>query len=230
MRRLVLASSLAMARHRAMANGRPPVTNGVYFQARTMRSSLYVRTTFGLLVSHDDGCSFRWVCEQNIGYGGTFDPKYAIATDGTIFATTFTGLRVSRDGGCSFTTATTEQPVGAPGRIADMWIDAHRHRPDRRGLGRAPPRAASPNDVYRSTRQRRRRSSRAACSSPDDLVEERQGRAVRSAARLRHGLSGRGAARRRSARRRTSGAATMAATLDGVRRSPACSSATTPLS
>lgn len=63
--------------------------------------SLHVATTFGLLVSHDDGCSFRWICEQNIGYGGTFDPKYRIAGDGTLFATTFSGLRVIRDdGGC----------------------------------------------------------------------------------------------------------------------------------
>src|SRR5678816_4665147 len=83
----------------ALANGRPPITNGVKFRPGD-NHSLYVATTFGLLVSHDDGCSFRWVCEQNIGYGGTFDPQYRIATDGAIFATTFTGLRVSRDGGC----------------------------------------------------------------------------------------------------------------------------------
>jgi hypothetical protein len=107
----------------AFANGRPPLTNGVHFRPGDDRS-LYVATTFGLLISHDDGCSFRWVCEQNLGYGGTFDPKYRIAADGTIFATTFSGLRVSRDGGCSFTTATADQPAGAPGRIADTWIDA----------------------------------------------------------------------------------------------------------
>jgi hypothetical protein len=58
----------------ALANGRPPLTNGVHFRPGD-NHSLYVATTFGLLVSHDDGCSFRWICEQNIGYGGTFDPK-----------------------------------------------------------------------------------------------------------------------------------------------------------
>ena len=103
---------LALMAGIAQANGRPPLTNGVFFKPGDPHS-LYVRTTFGLLISHDDGCTFNWFCEQNVGYGGPFDPKYAIATDGSIFATTFTGLRVSRDNGCSFTN------VG-PG----VWIDA----------------------------------------------------------------------------------------------------------
>ena len=56
------------------------------------------------------------MCEQSIGYGGTWDPHYAIGSDGTIFATTFNrGLRVSRDGGCTFETATG---------TANLWIDA----------------------------------------------------------------------------------------------------------
>jgi hypothetical protein len=107
----------------AHANGRAPLTNGVRF-APSDPHALYIATTFGLLVSSDDGCTFRWLCEQNVGYGGIFDPKYAVATDGTLFATTFTGLRVSRDGGCSFTTATAELPLNDPNRIADIWIDA----------------------------------------------------------------------------------------------------------
>jgi hypothetical protein len=133
----------------AHANGRPPVTNGVFFQPND-NQSLYVRSTFGLLVSHDAGCSFRWVCEQSIGYGGTFDPKYAIAVDGTLFATTFTGLRVSHDGGCSFKTATAELTAGAPGRIADMWVDALDIGPTGE-VWVATADSAKPNDVFRST-------------------------------------------------------------------------------
>ncbi len=114
---LVLVASVAHA------NGRPPVTDGIHFRPGDPHS-LYVSSTFGLLISHDDGCTFDWVCEANIGYGGLFDPKYAIATDGTIFATTFKGLRVSRDGGCSFTSATASLPVTDPDRLADIWIDA----------------------------------------------------------------------------------------------------------
>ena len=125
------------------------MTNGVYLR-QDAPQSLYVRSTFGLLISHDDGCSFRWVCEQNIGYGGTFDPHYEIADDGTIFATTFTGLRVSRDGGCSFTTATAELPVGAPGRIADVWIDAIDIGPTGE-VWVATADSGKPNDIYRST-------------------------------------------------------------------------------
>lgn len=111
---------LASAVH---ANGRPPLTNGVHFRPDDPHS-MYIATTFGLLISHDDGCTVQWVCESNLGFGGAWDPKYAIASDGAIFATTFKGLRVSRDGGCSFTTATSELAPGAANRIADIWIDA----------------------------------------------------------------------------------------------------------
>jgi photosystem II stability/assembly factor-like uncharacterized protein len=144
---LVMASvSLTTTAH---ANGRPPVTNGVFFQAND-NQSLYVRSTFGLLISHDGGCSFRWTCEQNIGYGGPFDPMYAIAADGTLFATTYTGLRVSRDHGCSFTTATAELPADAPGRIADMWVDAVDIGPTGE-IWVATSDSMKPNDVLRST-------------------------------------------------------------------------------
>lgn len=133
----------------AHANGRAPVTNGVYFRP-TNSETIYVRATFGLLISHDGGCSFRWTCEQNIGYGGTFDPKYAIGADGAIFATTYTGLRVSRDGGCSFTTATAELPAGTPGRIADVWVDALDIGPTGE-VWVATAENGKINDVYRST-------------------------------------------------------------------------------
>jgi hypothetical protein len=143
-----LAALAARGSSDARANGRPPLTNGIRFAAGDDRT-LYVASTFGLLVSHDDGCSFRWVCEQNLGYGGTFDPKYRIAADGAIFATTFTGLRVSRDGGCSFTTATANLTTGDPGRIADRWIDAIDIGPTGE-VWIATADSGKPNNVYRS--------------------------------------------------------------------------------
>src|SRR5438094_3477454 len=94
----------------ANANGRPPEANGVVLQPSDP-NAIYIRTTFGLLVSRDAGCSFHWICEDAIGYGGTFDPKYAIANDGALFAGTFDGLRVSRDAGCSFSVATAALPM-----------------------------------------------------------------------------------------------------------------------
>jgi hypothetical protein len=147
---LALALGSVMPTTAAHANGRPPVTNGVFFQTNDSQA-LYVRSTFGLLISHDGGCSFRWTCEQNIGYGGPFDPSYAVAADGTLFATTITnGLRVSRDGGCSFTTATAELPADAPGRIADMWVDAVDIGPTGE-VWVATSDGIKPNDVLRST-------------------------------------------------------------------------------
>jgi hypothetical protein len=133
----------------ALGNGRAPLTNGVQFRPGD-HHSIYVATTFGLLVSHDDGCSFRLLCEHSIGYGGAFDPKYRIAGDGTIFATTFTGLRVSRDGGCTFTTATADKPAGDPGRIADLWIDAIDVGPGG-DIWVATAESGKPNNLYRST-------------------------------------------------------------------------------
>ncbi len=98
----------------ADANGRFPATNGIHFQPGDLHS-LYVQSTFGMLVSHDDGCTFSWVCEQNVGFGGTFDPIYRIGSDGTIYAATLFGLAISRDGGCSFTTSTLGSGSSASG-------------------------------------------------------------------------------------------------------------------
>lgn len=98
----------------ASANGRNPHTVGIYFKPGDPQT-VYVASTFGLMKSTDGGCTLNWMCEQSIGYGGTWDPHYAIGPDGTIYGTTYEGLRISRDGGCSFTTA-----AGTNG----IWIDA----------------------------------------------------------------------------------------------------------
>jgi len=129
----------------ALANGRPPATVDVHTRPGNA-NEVYVATTFGLLISHDDGCSFQWVCEQNIGYGGTFDPKYKIARDGTLYATTFEGLRISRDGGCSFTTAGARRTPTLDG----VWVDALDLGPDDDvWIGTAE--SGGSNDVYHST-------------------------------------------------------------------------------
>ena len=142
------AAALLLATGVASGNGRAPLTNGIHFQPGDPHS-LYVATTFGLLVSHDDGCTFDWVCEDNVGYGGMYDPQYAIASDGTIFATTYTGLRVSRDGGCSFQTATDQLPQGDPGRL-DLWVNGLAIGPD--GIvWIATSDSAQPNAIYAST-------------------------------------------------------------------------------
>jgi hypothetical protein len=117
------AASLGGVAH---ANGRYPATNEILFRPGDLHS-FYVRSTFGLLVSHDDGCTFSWVCEQNIGFGGTFDPIYRVGSDGSIYAATLFGLTESRDGGCSFapavlSTGTTSRPDLAGDYVAALDI------------------------------------------------------------------------------------------------------------
>lgn len=96
----VLAGGLGLSAQ-AQANGRFPASTNAEFQPGDNKV-IVLPTTFGLLVSEDDGESFLWVCEETIGYGGTYDPDYALTTDGSIYATTFDGVQVSRDGACTF--------------------------------------------------------------------------------------------------------------------------------
>ena len=138
MRCLLAAAAFVLASAGAHANGRGSQTIGIYPQPGDPQT-LYLATTFGLLVSHDEGCTFYWMCEQSIGYGGTWDPTYAIGSDGTIFGTTFNGLRISRDGGCSFNTAS----------LGDVWVDALDVGPTGEvWLGTAT--TGAPNDIYSS--------------------------------------------------------------------------------
>jgi hypothetical protein len=62
---------------------------------------LFMGTSFGPLVSNDGGDTWRWICEDEVGYGGNYDPDYLYSPTGAVFATTFDGLMVMRDG-CSF--------------------------------------------------------------------------------------------------------------------------------
>jgi uncharacterized protein (TIGR03382 family) len=146
---VAVVAALAAGGGVAHANGRFPSSVSLAFRPENTQD-IYLGVTFGFLLSHDDGADFYWVCEQNVGYSGTFDPKYRIGANGSIYATTFEGLRVSRDGGCSFTTATADQPSDSPGYLANIWVDAI----DVGGDGAvwvATAEAGRPNDIYRST-------------------------------------------------------------------------------
>lgn len=99
MRALAVAILLALAAD-AGANGRPAATSTINFRLGN-EQHIAAGMTFGLVVSHDGGTTWHWMCEDAIKYGGQYDPDYAYTESGALFATTFDGSLVNRDG-CSF--------------------------------------------------------------------------------------------------------------------------------
>lgn len=61
--------------------------------------TLYMRSTFGVLISTDSGKHFRWLCEEAIGFTGSWDPPIAATRDKRLFIGLEKGLRVTK-GGC----------------------------------------------------------------------------------------------------------------------------------
>lgn len=100
--RKVLAALVVLAAFAggASANGRDPYSATVHWQ-RGSEQNIAAGMTFGLVLSHDGGATWQWMCEKAIGYGGQFDPDYEYTSTGAIFATTFDGMKVMRDG-CTF--------------------------------------------------------------------------------------------------------------------------------
>ena len=99
---LALGLSVAAGGERpAHANGRLPATSSIAFRQGN-DNDIVAGLTFGLIVSHDGGRTWAWMCDDAIGINnGPYDPVYAYASSGTVFATTLAGLAVMRDG-CTF--------------------------------------------------------------------------------------------------------------------------------
>ncbi len=132
---LAIAAAGAADSH---ANGRFPATTNIHFDPNKPET-IYLAVTFGLLRSDDDGKTFHWVCEKAIGYGGIFDPDYAVSPEGNIYANTFEGVRVSRNGGCVW-----EQVVGLD---TELFVSEVEVGPDGR-VWVASSNGGKPNDVY----------------------------------------------------------------------------------
>lgn len=96
----MLAAAVAEA-PLARANGRFPESNQIVF-SKEDPDLVLLRVTFGLLVSHDRGKTFEWVCEQAIGYSGVEDPMYAVTPSKAIVGSTFQGVMISRDNACGW--------------------------------------------------------------------------------------------------------------------------------
>lgn len=104
---------LAIGGEIGRAEPRPPTTIRVSSPPDDPRAT-YLETSFGLLVSRDDACSFRWICAPAIAEREDVSPVFRVGRDGAMFAATPHGLRVSRDRGCTFTSVA--------GSIAGTWI------------------------------------------------------------------------------------------------------------
>jgi hypothetical protein len=145
---LALAVLAGMAQP-AAANGRYPASKSITERPGTPED-MVVGLTFGAVFTHDDGAHWYWTCEENIGYGGPYDPRWAIsADDGTIYAGTHNGMRISRDGGCTFETAPIRGGLG-PNRVDDLWVDAMDVASDG-ALWVGTTETGLPNAVFRST-------------------------------------------------------------------------------
>lgn len=85
----------------ARANGRPLRTVDIHVRPGNP-DDILIAATIGMMISHDGGQTWRWMCEQAIGYGGTWDPDYLYSPTGRIFATTFDGLQILLEDECGF--------------------------------------------------------------------------------------------------------------------------------
>jgi hypothetical protein len=106
----LIALSLGLAVS-ARANGRIAAGNQIVVSPADP-SLLVMETTFGLLISHDMGNSFGWVCESAIGYGagGVQDPSIGV-TAKVILAGLHEGLARSPDQGCSWSLALSDPVI-----------------------------------------------------------------------------------------------------------------------
>jgi hypothetical protein len=128
----------------AIVSPPPGVTGGA---ART----LYLRATFGVIVSRDGGTTWQWICEQTLGFDGTWDPPLVVGKDAELFIGLSDGIRTTTDG-CVTTkiagldgeliTDLTTDPTGAqivaltatPSKPSGVvWIDAKSRKVERHG-------------------------------------------------------------------------------------------------
>ncbi len=89
----------------AHANGRFPLAQAFETVPGSDGSTIYLRTTFGILVSRDAGGTWQWICERALGYDGSWDPPIAVTRDGRLWVGLERGLVSTIDGGCAVETA-----------------------------------------------------------------------------------------------------------------------------
>jgi hypothetical protein len=90
----------------AAANGRFPASNQLLF-APGDPSLVVLRTTFGILISHDNAATWSWLCEDALGLPPTSgaDPALGLTGGKALVGGIYRGLEVSPDVGCTWTFA-----------------------------------------------------------------------------------------------------------------------------
>jgi hypothetical protein len=102
------ASALAVlaATGPASANGRYPASNQILFSPGDP-GLVVLRATFGILLSHDAGATWTWLCESALGLpaAASEDPSLAVTGSDAIVAGIYGGLETSPDTGCTWSFA-----------------------------------------------------------------------------------------------------------------------------
>lgn len=104
----------------ALANGRFPQAQIIETVPSRAGETVFLRTTFGILVSRDAGKTWRWICERALGYEGTWDPPIAVTRDGRLWVGLERGLVSTLDGCAVDRVAELEGET-----IADLTADPH---------------------------------------------------------------------------------------------------------
>src|SRR5687768_3936831 len=112
------ASSVLSKAPAAHANGRFPSAQQIVIHPKDP-NRIWQRATHGMLTSCDRGKSWRWLCEQSVGYRGTEDPVIGVTDTGRFLASFFGGLAMSTDNGCNFALATE---IGAQ-NVEDISVE-----------------------------------------------------------------------------------------------------------
>jgi hypothetical protein len=86
------------------ANGRFPSANQLAF-APADSDFIVLRTTYGILPSHDNGATWGYICEDvlGLGPGAEIDPVITVTANDSLIAGDIAGLNVSADNGCNWT-------------------------------------------------------------------------------------------------------------------------------
>jgi hypothetical protein len=98
-----IAAGLLVASRPAAANGRFPAANQIYFSPANA-NLVVLRATFGIVISHDAGASWVWLCEDALGLSSVSneDPSLGLTGGGALVAGVSWAMEVSPDLGCTW--------------------------------------------------------------------------------------------------------------------------------